>query len=57
MSFKRYVIHLEIAFQTRCSLIDPERLRAGIDDFLDKTFLTDACVLYSPSQVNLNLQM
>ncbi|KAL5289079.1 CCNH family protein [Megaselia abdita] len=42
-----------IDIKTRCSLIDPERLRAGIEDFLDKTFLTDACVLYSPSQIAL----
>lgn len=40
-----------IDIKTRCSLPNPERLRAGIDDFIDKTFLTDACLLYAPSQV------
>lgn len=40
-----------IDIKTRCSLSNPERLRAGIDDFIDKTFLTDACLLYAPSQV------
>lgn len=41
-----------IDIKTRCSLANPERLRAGIDDFIDKTFLTDACLLYAPSQVS-----
>lgn len=42
-----------IDIKTRCSLSNPERLRAGIDDFIDKTFLTDACLLYAPSQLAL----
>lgn len=41
-----------IDIKTRCSLANPERLRAGIDEFIDKTFLTDACLLYAPSQVS-----
>lgn len=31
----------------------PERLRPGIDDFLEKVFLTDACLIYAPSQIAL----
>lgn len=31
----------------------PERLRPGIEEFLDKTYLTDACLLYAPSQIAL----
>lgn len=32
---------------------DPERLRQGTEQFLDRVFLTDAIFLYSPSQVAL----
>lgn len=32
---------------------DPERLRAGTENFLEKCFLTDVVLLYSPSQVAL----
>jgi cyclin H len=39
--------------QTRCSLKDPDRLLPGIEDLLDRTFLTDACLLYAPSQIAL----
>lgn len=42
-----------IDIKTRCSLTNPDRLRPGIDEFLEKTFLTDACLLYSPSQLAL----
>lgn len=42
-----------IDIKTRCSLENPERLRPGIDEFLDKTFFTDACLLFSPSQIAL----
>lgn len=42
-----------IDIKTRCSLANPERLRSGIDEFLDKVFLTDACLLYAPSQIAL----
>lgn len=31
--------------------IDVERFRPDIDDLLDKTYFTDACLLFSPSQV------
>lgn len=34
-------------------MIHPERLRPSIEDLLDKLFLTDACLLYAPSQVAL----
>ncbi|XP_050316250.1 cyclin-H [Anthonomus grandis grandis] len=44
---------LLIDIKTRGSLHDPERLRPGIDQFLDRVFLTDAILLYSPSQVAL----
>jgi cyclin H len=39
--------------QTRCSLKDPDRLLPGIEELLDRTFLTDACLLYAPSQIAL----
>lgn len=42
-----------IDIKTRCTLENPDRLRPGIDEFLDKTFLTDACLLFSPSQIAL----
>lgn len=32
---------------------DPERLRAGIDEFLEQVFYTDAVLVYSPSQIAL----
>lgn len=32
---------------------DPERLRQGTEQFLDRVFLTDSILLYSPSQVAL----
>lgn len=32
---------------------NPERLRPGIDEFLDKTFLSDACLIFAPSQIAL----
>jgi cyclin H len=44
-----------IDIKTRCELGNPERLRLGIDEFLDRTFLTDACLMYAPSQVALRL--
>ena len=37
----------------RSNLKNPEKLRAGIDELLDKLYLTDACLLYSPSQIAL----
>jgi cyclin H len=42
-----------IDIKTRCKLINPDRLRPGIDDFIDKTFLTDASLIYAPSQIAL----
>jgi cyclin H len=44
-----------IDIKTRCELANPERLRQGIDEFLDRTFLTDACLMYAPSQVSVIL--
>ncbi|KAK9884068.1 hypothetical protein WA026_005005 [Henosepilachna vigintioctopunctata] len=44
---------LLIDIKTRCSLNDPERLRPGTEHFVEKAFLTDAVLLYSPSQVAL----
>lgn len=32
---------------------DPERLRPGIDEFLEQVFYTDAILIYSPSQISL----
>lgn len=34
-------------------LANPDRLRNFIDDFLGKTFFTDACLLFAPSQIAL----
>jgi len=43
-----------IDIKTRCPNIeDPERFRPHIDDFIDKSYFTDACLLYSPSQIAL----
>lgn len=42
-----------IDIKTRCNLANPERLRGGIDEFLEKVFLTDACLIYAPSQIAL----
>lgn len=42
-----------IDIKTRCSLVNPDRLRAGIDEFLENTFLTEACLLFAPSQIAL----
>lgn len=42
-----------IDIKTRCTMQSPERLRPGIEEFLDKTYLTDACLLYAPSQIAL----
>ncbi len=44
---------LLIDLKVRSNLHDPDRLRATIEDFLDKLFLTDACLLYSPAQLAL----
>nr|CAG4648710.1 EOG090X080D [Polyphemus pediculus] len=35
------------------ALQEPERLRPGIDEFLEKVFFTDAVLVYSPSQISL----
>lgn len=42
-----------IDIKTRCSLVNPDRLRNGIDEFLEKTFFTEACLLFAPSQIAL----
>lgn len=42
-----------IDIKTRCTLSNPERLRPGVYEFLEKTILTDACLLYAPSQIAL----
>lgn len=44
---------MKFLLQTRSSLNDPERLRIGTEDFLEKVFLTDVVLLYSPSQIAL----
>lgn len=43
-----------IDIKTRCKIENPDRFRPWIDEFLDKTFLTDACLMFSPSQVILS---
>lgn len=35
------------------SFKDPERLRPGIDEFLDQVYFTDAILIYAPSQIAL----
>uniref|UniRef100_A0A1L8DWS4 Cyclin-H n=1 Tax=Nyssomyia neivai TaxID=330878 RepID=A0A1L8DWS4_9DIPT len=42
-----------IDIKTRCTLVKPDRLRIGIDEFIERTYLTDICLLYSPSQIAL----
>ena len=42
-----------IDIKTRCHIPNPDRLRKGIDDFLDKSFSSDACLIYAPSQIAL----
>ncbi|XP_072387025.1 cyclin-H [Diabrotica undecimpunctata] len=49
----RPVEGLLIDIKTRTNLHDPERLRPGTEHFLERTLLTDAILLYSPSQVAL----
>ncbi|XP_071438799.1 cyclin-H [Hetaerina americana] len=45
---------LLIDIKTRCpTLKDPERLRPGMEEFLDRCLWTDACLVYSPSQLAL----
>uniref|UniRef100_A0A1B6DCS3 Cyclin-H n=1 Tax=Clastoptera arizonana TaxID=38151 RepID=A0A1B6DCS3_9HEMI len=44
---------LLIDLKTRSGLVQPERLRASIEDLVDKLFLTDACLLYAPSLLAL----
>lgn len=64
---KRDAINEEENFITRYSFIfslktrypelnDPERLRPHIDEFLTKVQLTDAILLYAPSQVRGPIQ-
>ncbi|PSN33237.1 hypothetical protein C0J52_24493 [Blattella germanica] len=49
----RPISGLLIDIKTRGSLKDPDRLIPGIDELLDRSFLTDACLLYAPSQIAL----
>jgi len=52
----RAVEGLLIDIKTRCSSIKPqevEGLRGELDTFLDKVFLTDAPLIYAPSQIAL----
>ncbi|XP_011178771.1 cyclin-H [Zeugodacus cucurbitae] len=42
-----------IDIKTRSNMSNPERLRPHIDEFIEKTFFTDACLLYAPSQIAL----
>ncbi|XP_059485232.1 cyclin-H [Neocloeon triangulifer] len=44
---------LLIDIKTRSQMVNPERLRPGIEDFLDKAFLTSAPLLVAPSQLAL----
>lgn len=42
-----------IDIKTRTQMPNPDKLRKGIDEFLEKSFLSDACLIYSPSQIAL----
>ncbi|XP_017840901.1 cyclin-H [Drosophila busckii] len=42
-----------IDIKTRSNMQNPDRLRPQIDSFIDSTFFTDACLLYTPSQIGL----
>lgn len=42
-----------IDIKTRTQMPNPDRLRKGIDEFLEKSFLSDACLIYAPSQIAL----
>jgi cyclin H len=42
-----------IDIKARCKMSNPDRLRKGIDEFLDKSFLTETCLIYAPSQIAL----
>lgn len=44
---------LLIDIKSRGSMRDPERLRPGIEEMIDRVYLTDAILLYSPSQIAL----
>lgn len=49
----RPVEGLLIDIKTRSNMQNPDKLRKGVDEFLEKSFLTDACLIYSPSQIAL----
>lgn len=49
----RPITGLLIDIKTRGTLKDPDRLIPGIDELLDRSFHTDACLLYAPSQIAL----
>ena len=45
---------LMIDMKTRFkALLDPEKLRPGIDEFLEQVFYTEAILIYAPSQIAL----
>ena len=45
---------LMIDMKTRFTGVqDPERLRPGIDEFLDQVLLTDAVLIFAPAQIAL----
>ncbi|RWS07152.1 cyclin-H-like protein, partial [Dinothrombium tinctorium] len=50
----RPVEGLMIDMKSRCLNVgDPERFRNYIDNFIENSYFTDACFLYSPSQIAL----
>ena len=39
--------------QTKCTEVDqPEKLRRGAEDFIDRSVNTDVCLIFAPSQVS-----
>lgn len=49
----RPVEGLLIDIKARTDISDPECLRNGVNDFISKSFHTDACLLFSPAQMAL----
>ncbi|KAK2183548.1 hypothetical protein NP493_307g02022 [Ridgeia piscesae] len=45
---------LFIDIKTRCpDVLETEQLRRGAEDFIDRSFHTDACLIFAPSQIAL----
>ena len=48
---------LNNCLQTKCTEVDqPEKLRRGAEDFIDRSVNTDVCLIFAPSQVSYILE-